>query len=60
YKRPEILWGMCPALLYWFNRIIALANRGSLPDDPILFAMKDRATYFVLASMALVAIAATV
>ncbi len=60
YKRPEILWGMCPALLYWFNRIIALANRGSLPDDPILFALKDRATYFVLASMALVAIAATV
>jgi 4-hydroxybenzoate polyprenyltransferase len=59
YKRPEILWGMCPPLLYWFNRIIALANRGSLPDDPILFAMRDRATYVVLASMALVAIAAT-
>jgi 4-hydroxybenzoate polyprenyltransferase len=59
YRHPSVLWGMCPPLLYWFNRMIALANRGTLPDDPILFAMRDRATYVVLASMAVVAIAAT-
>jgi 4-hydroxybenzoate polyprenyltransferase len=59
YRHPQFLWTMCVPLLYWFSRILLLANRGKLADDPILFATKDRATYFVLASMAAIAIAAT-
>jgi 4-hydroxybenzoate polyprenyltransferase len=59
YRHPQVLWTMAVPLLYWFSRIITLANRGSLADDPILFAAKDRATYMVLALMAAIAIVAT-
>jgi 4-hydroxybenzoate polyprenyltransferase len=59
YRHPQFLWSMCVPLLYWFSRILILANRGALEDDPILFAAKDRATYFVLALMAVIAIVST-
>jgi hypothetical protein len=59
YRHPQYLWTMCVPLMYWFSRILMLANRGKLADDPILFATKDRATYIVLALMAVIAIVAT-
>jgi len=59
YRHPHFLWAMCVPLLYWFSRTLMLANRGMLADDPILFAAKDRATYIVLALMAVIAAAAT-
>jgi len=59
YRHPHFLWAMCVPLLYWFSRTLMLANRGKLADDPILFAVKDRATYVVLALMAAIAITAT-
>jgi 4-hydroxybenzoate polyprenyltransferase len=58
YHRPQMLWGMCPVLMYWFNRLITMANRGILPDDPILFAAKDKASYVVMAVLVLIAILA--
>jgi 4-hydroxybenzoate polyprenyltransferase len=59
YHHPQWLWLICVPLLYWFNRILTLANRGSLADDPILFAAKDTATYVVLACVALISFIAT-
>jgi 4-hydroxybenzoate polyprenyltransferase len=59
YHHPQWLWTMCVPLLYWFNRILTLANRGVLADDPILFAARDMATYVVLACVALIAFIAT-
>jgi 4-hydroxybenzoate polyprenyltransferase len=59
YRHPQMLWTMCIPLLYWFGRIITLANRGVLADDPVSFATKDRATYVVLAMMATIAIIAS-
>jgi 4-hydroxybenzoate polyprenyltransferase len=47
YRRPWVLWLLCPSLVYWFNRIITLANRGGVDIDPILFAFHDRASWFV-------------
>ena len=58
YRKPQLLWGMCPFFIYWFNRIITLANRGALPDDPILFAVQDKTSYVVLAAIALIAVLA--
>lgn len=59
YRHPQLLWTMCVPFFYWFSRILTLANRGALADDPILFAVKDRVTYIVLAAMAAIAILAT-
>jgi 4-hydroxybenzoate polyprenyltransferase len=47
YQRPELLWLICPLLLYWISRVWLLAHRGHLDDDPVLFAIRDRNSYAV-------------
>lgn len=42
YARPEILWLICPLLLYWLSRIAILTHRGHMEDDPVVFAARDR------------------
>ena len=42
YQSPALLWLICPILLFWVSRIWLLAHRGSMHDDPIVFAVKDR------------------
>ena len=49
YDRPQVLWFACPLLLYWISRIWLLAHRGVVTDDPLMFAVRDRATWLVLA-----------
>ncbi len=44
YTRPELLWLICPVLIYWLGRLALLANRGAVHDDPIIFALRDRAS----------------
>jgi 4-hydroxybenzoate polyprenyltransferase len=41
YKSPELLWLVCPLLLYWIVRIWFIAFRGKLHEDPVVFAIKD-------------------
>jgi 4-hydroxybenzoate polyprenyltransferase len=47
YRHPQYLWLLCPALIYWISRLTLIANRGHLDDDPVAFALKDRATLAV-------------
>ena len=47
YADPQYLWLICPLLLYWLGRLNMLASRGAVADDPVLFAIKDRATWIV-------------
>ncbi|WP_165252399.1 UbiA family prenyltransferase [Paludisphaera soli] len=42
YRRPDLLWLMCPILLYWISRVWFLACREQLADDPVVFALRDR------------------
>jgi len=42
YRHPEILWLICPVLLYWLARVAVLAHRRAIDDDPIIFALYDR------------------
>lgn len=59
YSHPEILWLLCPALLYWISRIWIIAHRGVMHDDPVVFAATDRVSQLVLlvcAGIALLAI----
>jgi 4-hydroxybenzoate polyprenyltransferase/phosphoserine phosphatase len=41
YPRREVLWLVCPVLLYWITRIWFLAHRREMEDDPVVFAMRD-------------------
>ncbi len=47
YRKPHILWLICPLLLYWISRVWLLTRRGQMNGDPILFAITDRVSYFV-------------
>ncbi|MGH9967883.1 MAG: UbiA family prenyltransferase [Pyrinomonadaceae bacterium] len=59
YHRPTVLWLIGPCLLYWITRVWLLAHRGEMDEDPILFTVKDPASYVVGVVVAVVIIAAT-
>lgn len=44
YARPEVLWATVPVLLVWLMRCWLIAHRGEMDEDPIVFAIKDRAS----------------
>ena len=41
YDAPQLLWGICPVLLYWVSRTVMIAHRGRMNDDPVVFAVRD-------------------
>jgi 4-hydroxybenzoate polyprenyltransferase len=47
YAHPDLLLLGCPLLLYWVSRMWLIACRGQLHDDPLVFALKDPASYVV-------------
>ena len=51
YDHPYRLWFVTPPLLYWTMRMWLLAHRGKMPDDPVLFAVKDPVSYGVVAAV---------
>jgi 4-hydroxybenzoate polyprenyltransferase len=51
YARPQVLWLLCPLLLYWIGRIWLMAHRGLILDDPILFATTDRTSRILVLLM---------
>lgn len=44
YANPAALWGICCTLLYWITRMVFVTHRGDMHDDPVVFAVKDRAS----------------
>ena len=59
YKSPELLFLAIVPLLYWIARIWLLAGRGEINQDPILFAVKDRHSYFCLIILVLIIVGAS-
>ncbi len=42
YTRPQLLWLICPILMYWIARMLLLAHRRLIVDDPVAFALGYR------------------
>ncbi|MFS2004728.1 UbiA family prenyltransferase [Duganella sp. CT11-25] len=59
YRQPQLIWLACPLLLFWVTRTWMLTHRGQMHDDPVVFALKDRASLAVGALFALIFWAAT-
>jgi 4-hydroxybenzoate polyprenyltransferase len=59
YRHPERLWLLCPLALHWVSRIWLLARRGVVDEDPLLFALRDRASWVTGGLAAAVVIAGT-
>ncbi len=60
YGTPEILWLICPLLLYLISRVWLLANRGQLHEDPVVFFTTDRNSQVVALLCGILLWAATV
>jgi 4-hydroxybenzoate polyprenyltransferase len=58
YARPGWLWLTCPVGLYWVSRLWLLTHRGTVGEDPLLFALKDRTSWACLACLVLIAMLA--
>jgi len=48
YSNTKFIWFLLPLLTYWLGRLWILANRGEMNEDPLIFAIKDRTSVFVL------------
>lgn len=49
YKSPEVIWLVCPIVLYFLSRIWLLARRGELHDDPVVFAITNPKSLLLVA-----------
>ena len=58
YSTPEILWLVCPVLLYWIGRLWMITGRGEMHEDPIIFAIRDRVSFDAIGLMAVAVLAA--
>ena len=58
YTRPQMLWLISPIIMYWFGRILMLAHRRVVDDDPVLFAIRDRISVVTVALIGAILISA--
>jgi 4-hydroxybenzoate polyprenyltransferase len=55
YARHDVFWGVCLLLLYWVSYLWMAAERGRIVGDPVMFALTDRISYWMIAGMGLLA-----
>jgi 4-hydroxybenzoate polyprenyltransferase len=54
YTSPRILWGTSLLFLFWISRVWVETNRGKMTDDPIVYAIKDKTSYFIFIGIAII------
>ena len=54
YSHPDVLWLLCPVLLFWITRLWFRAGRRLLHDDPVVEALKDPLSYVTLAAASII------
>lgn len=47
YKTPLLLWLICPCLLIWIKRLWYFARQGKIYEDPVVFTVTDRFSWFI-------------
>lgn len=58
YRHVQLLWVVCPLLMLWVSRVWLKAARGEMTDDPLIFAVRDRMSRYVLMATVAVILAA--
>jgi 4-hydroxybenzoate polyprenyltransferase/phosphoserine phosphatase len=54
YTYPVLLWLLCPLMAYWVSRLWLKTSRGEMHDDPLIFSLKDQASWIVFINMMMV------
>lgn len=60
YKDPQVLLLLFPFILYWLCRIWLLATQGKVHDDPVMFTIKDKVSYYIIGIIFFILFIATV
>jgi 4-hydroxybenzoate polyprenyltransferase len=47
--KPELIWPACVLLLFWISHLWLTAYRGTMHDDPLVFALRDRTSLVTMA-----------
>ena len=58
YHHPQRLWLLTPMLIWWLSRVWLRASRGQMNEDPVIFALTDRASLLAGAVIFLIALSA--
>ena len=56
YRSPEFMWASVPVMLFWISWVWMKAHRGQMHDDPLIFALRDKAS--LIAGLAFTAVLA--
>ena len=48
YARHELIWFLCPLLLYWISYVWLIAHRGDMVDDPLVFVFRNQVSRIVI------------
>ena len=51
YSRHQLIWLVCPLLLYWLGYLWLIAHRGKMYHDPLVFALRDRTSRILILLM---------
>jgi 4-hydroxybenzoate polyprenyltransferase len=54
YNNPYALWLICPLFAYWVIRILIMATRGEIDEDPIVFTINDKCSWATGATILLI------
>lgn len=60
YRTPELVWGAVPVMLFWISWMWMQAHRGKMHDDPVVYAVKDKASLLAGVMFATVLVIATI
>jgi 4-hydroxybenzoate polyprenyltransferase len=60
YNSPAWLWLAVPLMIFWISRVWLITHRGLMHHDPIVFAIRDKTSYAVVAGFAVAFILALV
>jgi len=58
YRRSDVLWIGLPLVIYWQARVWLITSRGDMHSDPVVFALRDRVSWYALAAFLLTVVAA--
>ncbi len=56
YSSPQYLWLLCPIVALWLGRVWLITGRGEMHDDPIVFTLRDKASWLLFTLAALMMI----
>lgn len=48
FGAPWLLWGVCPLLLFWISRMVLIAGRGDMHDDPLVWTLQNKTSRLVV------------